>query len=71
LEAARKFAAVHREMNNKANEDLLVELKKYGVQVNTADVAAMKAATASVYKEYEPVFGKDLINRVQDIAQKY
>ena len=71
LEAARKFAAVHREMNNKANEDLLVEVKKYGVQVNTADVAAMKAATASVYKEYEPVFGKDLINRVQDIAQKY
>ena len=71
LEAARKFATVHREMNNKANEDLLAELKKYGIQVNTADVAAMKAATASVYKEYEPIFGKDLINKVQEIAQKY
>lgn len=69
--AALKFAAVHREMNTKANNDLLGDLKKFGVQVNTADVPALRAATASVYTEFEPVFGKDLIKKVQEIAAKY
>ncbi len=70
-DAALKFAGVHREMNNKANSDLLEELKKFGVQVNTADVPALRAATLSVYTEFEPVFGKALIKQVQDIVAKY
>jgi tripartite ATP-independent transporter DctP family solute receptor len=67
-EAALKFAKVHREMNLKTNEDLLKEVEKAGVKVNQADVEAMRAATQSVYKEFEPTFGKALIDRTLAIA---
>jgi TRAP-type transport system periplasmic protein len=67
-EAGLKFAKVHREMNLKTNEDLLKEVEKAGVKVNQADVAAMRAATQSVYKEFEPTFGKPLIDKILAIA---
>jgi TRAP-type transport system periplasmic protein len=67
-DAALKFAKVHRELNLKTNTDLLKEVERLGVKVNQADVAAMRAATQSVYKEFEPTFGKALIDKVLAVA---
>jgi TRAP-type transport system periplasmic protein len=67
-EAALRFAKVHRELNLKTNTDLLKEVEKLGVKVNQADVAAMRAATQSVYKEFEPTFGKDLVDKTLAVA---
>lgn len=69
-EAAMKYAQVHREMNVKTNNELLGELEKAGVQVNQADVEAMRAATQSVYKQFEPEFGKELVDKVREIASQ-
>lgn len=69
-DAAVKYANVHREMNNKLNADLVEELKAKGMQVNQANVPALREATKAVYAEFEPVFGKDLIQKVLDIAAK-
>jgi tripartite ATP-independent transporter DctP family solute receptor len=67
-EAAMKYAKVHRELNTKTNNDLIGEMKKLGVQVNQADIPALRAATLSVYKEFEPVFGKDLIDKALAVS---
>lgn len=67
-EAAMKYAMIHRKENTYANNNLLKELKKEGVQVNTADVAALRAATKSVYSKFEPVFGKELVEKVLAIV---
>ena len=68
-EGGMKYATVHRQVNEAENERLLGEVKKLGVKVNVADVASMRAATKSVYMEFEPVFGKDLIDKVTAIAK--
>jgi tripartite ATP-independent transporter DctP family solute receptor len=67
-EAALKYAQEHRKLNIKTNNDLIEEVKKAGVQVNQADVAALRDATQSVYKEFEPTFGKELIDKVLSVA---
>lgn len=67
-DAAMKYAMVHRKENVKANNELLKELEKEGVKVNQADVLALREATKSVYKEFEPVLGKELIDKVIEIT---
>lgn len=67
---AVEYAAKHRAMNNKVNADLTTKMSSFNVAVNQADVAALRAACQSVYKEFEPVFGKDLIDKVLKIANK-
>ncbi|MCX7786892.1 MAG: TRAP transporter substrate-binding protein [Spirochaetes bacterium] len=67
-EAAMKYAQEHRKLNIKTNNDLIEEVKKAGVQVNQADVAALREATKSVNKEFEPTFGKELIDKVISVA---
>ena len=63
-----KYAQEHRKLNIKTNNDLIEEVKKAGVQVNEADIAALRDATQSVYKEFEPTFGKELIEKVVSTA---
>ena len=63
-DAALKYAQEHRKLNIKTNNDLIEEVKKAGVQVNQADVAALRTATQSVYKEFEPTFTNELIQKV-------
>ncbi len=67
-DAAMKYAQEHRKLNIKTNNDLIEEVKKAGVQVNEADIAALRDATQSVYKEFEPTFGKELIEKVVSTA---
>ncbi len=67
---AVEYAGRHREMNNKVNADLTARMADFNVAVNQADVPALRAACESVYKEFEPTFGKALIDRVLAIANK-
>ncbi len=69
-DVAVEYAGKHREMNNKVNAELTEKMASLNVAVNTADVAALREACQSVYKEFEPTFGKDLIDRVVGIASK-
>ncbi|MFA6505646.1 MAG: DctP family TRAP transporter solute-binding subunit [Treponemataceae bacterium] len=69
-DAALKYAAVHREMNGKLNNDLLSDLEAKGMKKNQADVAALREATKSVYAEFEPTFGKDFVAKVLDVVSK-
>ena len=69
-DTAVEYAGKHREMNNKVNAELTEKMSSLNVQVNQADVAALREACQSVYKEFEPVFGKDLIDRVLEVTKK-
>ncbi len=67
---AVEYAGKHRELNNKTNADLAAKMSSLNVQVNQADVAALREACKSVYKQFEPNFGKELIEKVVAIASK-
>lgn len=69
-DAALKYAAIHREMNNKLNSDLVADLQTKGMKVNQADVPSLRAATKSVYDEFEPTFGKEFMAKVLDIVSR-
>ena len=68
--SAMEFARKHRELNTKTNNELLAELEKHGVATNSVNVEAMREATQSVYKDFESVFGNDLIQKVLSIVEK-
>ena len=67
---AVEYAGKHRELNNKTNADLTEKMSSLNVLVNQADIPALRAACQSVYKDFEPVFGKALIDRILEIANK-
>ncbi|WP_319560933.1 DctP family TRAP transporter solute-binding subunit [Marispirochaeta sp.] len=67
-EAALRFAKMHRQENNKLQNELLGEVKASGVAVNTADVPALRDATASVYDQFRPKFGSGFIDRLVKAA---
>ena len=69
-ELAVEYAGRHRAMNNQVNADLTAKMADFNVAVNQADVAALREACQGVYKEFEPTFGKDLIDQVLAIASK-
>ncbi len=69
-EAAVEFAGRHRVLNNKTNSELLAKMEGMGLKVNEADIPALRQACQSVYKEFEPIFGKDLIDRVVAVATR-
>ncbi len=67
-EAALRFARIHRQENNKLQDELLGEVKASGVAVNSADVPALRNATVSVYNQFKPKFGADFIDRLVNAA---
>ncbi len=69
-ELAIEYANKHRELNNKTNQELTSKMSTLNVQVNQADVAALREACQAVYKQFEPNFGKELIEKVVAIANK-
>ena len=69
-EAAVEYAGKHRELNNKVNAELADKMADFNVQVNQADVEALRNACQSVYKEFEPTFGKELIDQVIAVTKK-
>jgi len=68
-EGAKIYALENRKLFAEGDAKLLADLKVRGMSVNTPDIKPLREATQSVYKEWEPVFGKDLIDRVLKAVQ--
>lgn len=66
--AALKYGKIQQQMDIQANNKLLSVLKQKGMKVNKADIAAFRKATKVVYTEFEPVFGKQLVNEVEQVV---
>jgi tripartite ATP-independent transporter DctP family solute receptor len=64
-QAAKEFGQVHRDMVRSAEEEMIADLEQKGMKVSRPDLAPFVKATEPVYKQFEPVFGKDLIDQVR------
>ncbi|MCF7953748.1 MAG: DctP family TRAP transporter solute-binding subunit [Spirochaetales bacterium] len=69
-EAAQKFAVMHREENNKMQDELLGELEKEGMESNQAQVKLFREATKSVYETFKKDFGADFVDQLVEAASK-
>lgn len=66
--AAKQFAQVHRNMVRDAENEMIKDLESKGMMVSRPNLVPFVNATDSVYKQFEPVFGKDLIEQVRALA---
>ncbi len=68
-QAMQKAAIIWRDKQRKmvqeSGDDFLAKLKAKGMQVNTPNNALFVQAVAPVWKEYETVFGKDLMDLIE------
>jgi TRAP-type transport system periplasmic protein len=62
--SAKEAAQFHRDLVKANDEKLVEELKSAGMAVNEPDKAPFQAMAKEVYKEYEDVYGKDLIEKL-------
>ncbi len=63
--AAFTWRDKQRKMVQESGDDFLAKLKGKGMQVNTPNNAQFVQAVAPVWKEYESVFGKDLMDLIE------
>ncbi len=63
---AVEFAARHRDVSNRLEQEIMDSLAKSGIEINTADAVSMKEKSRSVYSGFEKPLGKDLIKRIQE-----
>jgi tripartite ATP-independent transporter DctP family solute receptor len=68
-EIMQKYAHVwrdrQRQMVQDADKQMIELIKAKGVNVNEVDKKPFREAVAPVWKEFEPVFGKDLMERMR------
>ena len=64
---ATKWRDMEREQIMAQEQDFLKKLAEKGMEINEVDKAAFKEAVQPVWQEYEPVFGKELM----DLVRKY
>lgn len=64
---AMKWRDREREQIMAQEQDFLKKLAEKGMEINEVDKAAFKEAVQPVWQEYEPVFGKELM----DLVRKY
>ena len=64
LDTALECATFERNLLRDDEAKQLAELKAKGMQVTTPDKKPFQEAAASVYKEYESQFGKEMIDRI-------
>jgi tripartite ATP-independent transporter DctP family solute receptor len=67
LKVAAKWRDKQRQMIKDSDAEFLDKIKAAGMQVNTVNKAPFREGVQSVWKEYESVFGKDLM----DLIDKY
>jgi tripartite ATP-independent transporter DctP family solute receptor len=65
LKLAAKWRDEERRLTVAQENDFLAKLKQKGMQVNEVDKPAFKNAVKSIWAEYEPVFGKDMMILVE------
>ena len=63
--AALSWRDKQRKMVQESSDDFLAKLKAKGMQVNTPQNDLFKKAIASVYKQYEEVFGKEFFELIE------
>ena len=63
-ETALECAAYERNLLRDSEATQIVELKSRGMQVNTPNKKPFQEAAASVYKEFEVQFGKEVVDRI-------
>ena len=66
---AAKWRDEERKMIRDADTLLVEEIKKKGVDVREVDKAAFRDAVQSVWKDFEPVFGEDLMNLIREAGK--
>jgi TRAP-type C4-dicarboxylate transport system substrate-binding protein len=66
---AIKAAEYERQLSQKADSELIDELKKKGMQVNEVDTRPFKAATQPIYEKYRDIYGKDLMELVMKYSK--
>jgi tripartite ATP-independent transporter DctP family solute receptor len=62
--ASMEFAQAHRKMVRDSEAAMIKEMQDKGMLVNRPDLTPFVAATASVYKEFESLFGKSNIDTI-------
>ena len=68
-EGALMFAKEHRRLVAEMEAEQLKGFEARGMKISRPNMQPFKDATRSVYAEYEPIFGKDLINRVKEAVR--
>ena len=69
LEIAAEWRDEERKMIRASDDELVAKIKEKGVDVRTVDTAAFRAAVRDVWKAYESVFGKDLLDLVEEAGK--
>lgn len=64
--AAQEAAEFERASNNKSEAEWLELVKQNGMEVTTPDTEAFRKAVESVYAQYGPQFGEELIRKILD-----
>lgn len=67
-EAAKTFGQKHREMVRNDEAKMIEELVERGMVLSRPDLGPFQEATASVYAQFESVFGADMIEEVRRLA---
>ncbi|RBW68408.1 C4-dicarboxylate ABC transporter substrate-binding protein [Bacillus taeanensis] len=68
-QSAQEAAEYHRELVKANDEKLVEELKAGGMEVNTPEKAPFKELALEVYKEYEDIYGKELIEKLVEAGK--
>ena len=63
--AANTWRDAQRKMVSDSEADLVAKLKEKGMEINEVDKAVFAQAVQSVWKDFEPVFGPDLMSTLQ------
>lgn len=58
-----------RELMAELDKEYISTLKNNGMEVYDVDRSLFQEASESVYKEYSPVFGEDLINKIVELGK--
>jgi len=64
-QSAHVWRDKQRMMVQKDNKEMLERIKAKGVKVNNVDPQPFRAAVAKVWTDFEPVFGKELMNHMR------
>lgn len=68
-EGAVKFAVESRKIGQETENTLLLSLQTKGMIINRPDIAQFRAATKTVYNEWTPVVGREMIDKIVVAAQ--
>lgn len=66
FEAAREAGDLERKLNREAEAEQIKLMQDKGLVVSRPDLGPFREAAAKVWKDYEAVYGKDLIEKIKN-----